>query len=213
MQLLSLDVDENKNITSKGCFHLQSGHTTLPDIVNALEEGKTVIINTSSFSGSIELLIGSMAASIALERHKTYSSQDLKIHPVINIVLEEAPRVLGKDVLETGSNIFANIAREGRKFNVGLTAITQLPSLIPRQILANMNTKIILGTELKQERQALIESASQDLSNDERMIASLDKGEAIVTSNFLSFAMPISIPYEQKREKTQKQSFSGIKLG
>jgi DNA helicase HerA-like ATPase len=77
---------------------------------------------------------------------------------------------------------------------VGLVAITQLPSLIPKDILANMNTKIILGIEMATERQAVIESAAQDLSDDARAIASLDKGEAIITSNFTRFAIPIRIP-------------------
>ena len=109
--------------------------------------------------------------------------------------------------------MFATIAREGRKFNIGVTAITQLPSLIPREILANMNTKIILGIELKQERQAIIESASQDLSECSRMIASLDRGEAIVTSNFLPFAAPIAIPMFEKSRLVPpqpKRDFGGF---
>jgi len=97
--------------------------------------------------------------------------------------------------LEKGPNIFSTIAREGRKFKIGLIAITQLPSLIPRTILANMNTKIILGVEMAPERLSIIESAAQDLSEDNRNIASLDKGEAIVTSNFARFATPIKIPF------------------
>ena len=136
--------------------------------------------------------------------------------PVISIVLEEAPRVLGKEVLEKGQNIFGTIAREGRKFKVGLFAITQLPSLIPREILANMNTKIILGVEMAAERQAIIESAAQDLSTDGRNIASLDKGEALVTSNFARFATPIKIPLFKeyakisKGEKYKNLAYSGI---
>ncbi len=47
---------------------------------------------------------------------------------------------------------------------------------------------------MKPERQAIIESASQDLSEDERTIASLDIGEALITSNFAKFVTPISIP-------------------
>ena len=130
-----------------------------------------------------------------MNKYKSYKIKGtLKDKPVISIVLEEAPRVLGKEVLERGSNIFSTIAREGRKFKVGLMAITQLPSLIPRQILANMNTKIILGVEMQPERQAIIESASQDLSNDSRTIASLDIGEALISSNFTKFAIPIKIP-------------------
>jgi hypothetical protein len=212
MQLLRLDVDDDV-ISCSGVFDTSAGQTTIPDIVNALEDGKTVVIDTSSFHGNVEILIGSMIANMILERHKTYSLQEMKSKPVVSIVLEEAPRVLGKDVLERGQNVFSTIAREGRKFNVGLIAITQLPSLIPREILANINTKIILGIELKPERQAIIESAAQDLSSDERMIASLDKGEAIVTSNFLSFAMPIKILHEEYVAKPRvRQSFGGLKL-
>lgn len=81
-----------------------------------------------------------------------------------------------------------------------------------------MNTKIILGVEMAPERQAIIESASQDLSDDNRNIASLDIGEAIITSNFSRFAIPVKIPFfedivrEAKREKESKKSFSGVKL-
>jgi len=210
MQLLRLDVTDNELIC-KGVFDKVAGKTTISDIVSGLENCKTIIIDTSSFHGSTEILIGSMIASVILDRAKKYSQNELKTKPVIGIVLEEAPRVLGKDVLENGPNIFSTIAREGRKFNVGLIAITQLPSLIPRQVLANMNTKIILGIELKPERQAIMESAAQDLSSDDRIIASLDKGEIIVTSNFLSFATPIKVPLvDYKKAERVKQSFGGI---
>ena len=135
--------------------------------------------------------------------------------PVISVVLEEAPRVLGKKILEQGSNIFDTLAREGRKFKVGLIAITQLPSEIPKNILANMNTKIILGIEMNSERQAVIESSPQDLSQDNRNIAALDKGEALVTSTFTKFAVPIKIPLFKefaavKKEKEFETSFSGV---
>ena len=137
-----------------------------------------------------------MVASDILQLYKKHKrSGELAGKPVASIVLEEAPRVLGKKVLEQGTNIFDTIAREGRKFQVGLFAITQLPSEIPKSVLANMNTKIILGIEMGAERNAVIESAAQDLSDDARTIASLDKGEAIVTSIFTRFAVPLSIPY------------------
>lgn len=194
ISLLGLFSDGN-TVYSRGVFDVSSGLTTVNDIVNELESGKVVIVDTSSFEGSIEILIGSLIATEVLNRYKRYKvSGDLESKPVISILLEEAPRVLGKEIMEQGPNIFSTIAREGRKFKIGLTAITQLPSLIPRSILANMNTKIILGMEMGVERKALIESAAQDLSEDDRNIASLDKGEAIITSNFTRFAIPIRVP-------------------
>lgn len=195
--LYLLDMDfSNSQLFCNGVFALNSGFTTIHDVCKHLEDGKIVIIDTSNFSGSVELLIGSLVASEIFNKYRHYKmSGSLGLKPVISIVLEEAPRVLGREILESGSNIFSTIAREGRKFKVGLTAITQLPSLIPREILANINTKVILGIEMKPERIAIIESASQDLSNDERTIASLDVGEALITSNFTKFVTPISIPF------------------
>ncbi|MBW2999425.1 ATP-binding protein [Candidatus Woesearchaeota archaeon] len=215
MFLLDLEIRESQ-VFCNGIFEFQSGQSTISDISTELENSKTVIIDTSSFSGSVEILVGSLIVSEIFNKYKNHKVKGtLDEKPVISVVLEEAPRVLGREVLEKGSNIFSTIAREGRKFKVGLTAITQLPSLIPRQILANMNTKIILGIEMAPERQAVIESASQDLSMDSRAIASLDRGEAIITSNFSRFALPIKIPLfenlaKENKEKDYKQEFRGI---
>jgi uncharacterized protein len=212
----------NGALISESVFDSHTGESTVKDICDELERGRVVIIDTSTFSGAMEILVGSILSSEIFSRYRRYKiTGTLNDRPVVSIVLEEAPRVLGKEVLEHGSNIFSTIAREGRKFKVGLIAITQLPSLIPREILANMNTKIILGIEMAPERQAVIDSASQDLSNDARNIASLDKGEAIVTSNFARFAIPLKIPYfpelvketqnRMNREKYSKD-FRGVSL-
>src|SRR3989338_8582976 len=212
-----LDIRERDGaLICSGIFHDSQGDSTLKDISEDLEKAKIVIIDTSSFSGSLEILLGSLVCNYVFNKYKNYSTAGtIKNKPVIGVVIEEAPRVLGKEVLEQGPNIFSTIAREGRKFKIGLIAVTQLPSLIPRQILANMNTKVIMGIEMAAERQAIIESASQDLSSSSRSIASLDKGEAIVTSNFSKFAVPVKIPMftrEQKEVKRETLSFSGVGL-
>lgn len=211
MNLLNLST-KNDTLICSGVFGLGSGKTIVNDITNFLSQGKSVVIDTSSLSGSSELLIGSIFANSILYSYKKKSFEELKNMPVVSIILEEAPRVIGKEVLEKGSNVFASIAREGRKFKIGLVAITQLPSLIPKPILANMNTKIILGIELKPERQAVIESAAQDLSDSDRAIASLDRGEAIVTSCFVPFAVPLKIPILAKKNEnpSPKIDFGGV---
>ena len=208
VSLLNLELMD-KEITAQGVFDTIAGENTIREICRELEQGKTVIIDTSYFSGALEILIGSLIAHEIFDLYKYYKKQgQLTDKPVVSIVLEEAPRVLGKQVLEHGSNVFETIAREGRKFNVGLIAITQLPSEIPKTILANMNTKIILGLEMNSERQAVIESSPQDLSQDNRNIAALDKGEALVTSTFTRFAVPIKVPLFQEFVKKEREKNS-----
>jgi len=212
--LLSLEKDEEGVVFSRHEVFdsTTKGLTTVEDIVKDIEAGKVVVLDTSRLGDEAELLVGNIIAAKLLQKYKdAKASGELDRKPVATIVIEEAPRVIGVDVLTSrNDNIYSTIAKEGRKFKVGLTAITQLSSVIPKTILSNMNTKIILGNEMKQEREAIIASASQDLSEDDKNIASLDKGEAIITSIFVPFAMPIKIPlFEQIVQEKGVKSESG----
>ena len=207
--LLGIYADDSNTVHSRtSVFSTSMGQSTLKDILDGLENGKKIILDTSLFTDEVELLIGSVILHELLYRYKNYKQEGmLDNKPVVSTVIEEAPRVLSSEVLTSrGNNIYSDIAREGRKFKIGLIAITQLASLIPKTVLANMNTKIILGNELVSERSAIINSAAQDLSADDRNIASLDKGEAIISSNFTKFAIPIQTPlfeeYAKQFEKT-----------
>jgi hypothetical protein len=212
--LLSFGFDEDNNIVENGIYTLNGYESTVSNIINSLIEGKTVIVDTSLFEGSREIFVATIIVENIFEQYKRFKFKDeLDDKPVITIVLEEAPRVIGKKVLEARDNVFGKIAREGRKFSIGLIGITQLPSLIDREILANMNTKIILGNEMGPERRTLIESSAQDLSDDSQTIASLDIGEAIVTSNFTKFAVPISIPkFEDLLENKEEDAKNNKKI-
>jgi len=208
------NIDED-SIHETGIYRFNGNQTILNDVEKFLKEGKTVVIDTSLFSGSEEIFVATVIVEHLFREYRRLKfTGTLDANPVISIVLEEAPRVIGKKVLDTRDNIFGTIAREGRKFNMGLIAITQLPSIISREILANMNTKIILGNEMGPERVAIIESAAQDLSEDYQNIGSLDKGEAIITSNFTKFAVPIKIPLFPdlvKKDVAKRKSSQNIK--
>lgn len=198
---------DETTIHEHGIYHLTGYESTLFDIIKSLEEGKTVVIDTSLFAGAEEIFIATIIVERLFFAYKNHKYKDeLSNFPIISIVIEEAPRLIGKKALDVRQNIFGTIAREGRKFNIGLIAITQLPSIIEREVLANMNTKIILGNEMGPERDAIIKSAAQDLSDDYQNIGSLDKGEAIVTSNFAKFAIPIKIPLFSDILKTDMKS-------
>ena len=211
-QALDLEVDREQHmvVSKHSVFDSTRGERTADDIVRNIEEGRVVVLDTSKLNDEAELVVGSIIATRILDHYREAKTRGvLRDKPVATIVIEEAPRVIGEDVLQSRTNnIYSTIAREGRKFKVGLTAITQLSSVIPKTILANMNTKIILGNEMKLERMALIESASQDLSEDDRTIASLDKGEAIITSIFVPFALPIQIPYFEDIVRQRRPSAS-----
>ena len=71
LQLLDLEI-QGENIISKGIFDLNAGINTVYDIAKELEDGKVVIVNTSSFSGAIEILIGSLITTELFNNYKFY---------------------------------------------------------------------------------------------------------------------------------------------
>jgi len=196
--LLGIYVDPDSRIRCHSqIFSQERGLETLEQIIDDLIGGKTVIIDSIRLIDEAELLIGSMIARTIFERYLCSRAEgSLQELPTITIGIEEAPRALAAETIRTkGESIYSLIAREGRKFKIGLVAVTQIASIIPIPILTNLSTKIILGSELKTETDTLIGSSSQDLSSEQHNISSLDIREAIITSIFTKFAVPVKIPY------------------
>ena len=170
-------------------------------IKRAVREEKVVIIDTNLVGDEAEKLIASSIVNqiFGLYRRTKQSAPDkFKLLPELLLVFEEAPRVLGAS---SGSNIFGTVAREGRKFKIGLCAITQMPSLLPREVLSQMNTKVILGLPAPSDREAVINSSSQNIEDESTEIQMLDTGEALITSPFLKFPIPVKVDYFDKMVK------------
>ncbi len=161
------------------------------NIIDCLHDGKVVLVDTSNMYETEELLISTVLSRAIFERNKElYGDQDkfAKLPPVL-IALEEAQRVL----TEAKGSIFAQIAREGRKFKTGLCAVSQQPKLIDSEIISQFNTLFILGLADKRDRDILQNSAKQDISQLENEIQMLMPGEALIASPFTPFAVPVKI--------------------
>ncbi|HET9290711.1 MAG TPA: hypothetical protein VFQ49_06460, partial [Actinomycetes bacterium] len=90
-------------------------------------------------------------------------------------------------------NVFPRLAREGRKFNVGLCAVTQQPKLIDAELLSQFNTYFVLGLADERDRNTLRSSSKQDLSDLGAEIQTLMPGEALVTNPEAPFALPARV--------------------
>ncbi|MGH2589309.1 MAG: ATP-binding protein, partial [Actinomycetota bacterium] len=90
-------------------------------------------------------------------------------------------------------NVFPRVAREGRKFKVGMCAVSQQPKLIDDELLSQFNTVFILGLADEKDRNILRGSSKQDISDLGPEIQTLMPGEAIVTNLEAPFALPAQI--------------------
>ena len=104
----------NNRLVCKSIFQSdERGATTIHDICAGLEKAKTVIIDTASLKNSTELIVGVIIASKVFSKYQYYKREgELEQKPSISFVIEEAPRVLGKDVLEKNHNIFPQLQKK-----------------------------------------------------------------------------------------------------
>jgi hypothetical protein len=174
--------------------------SSMNNILTNLQKGLVVLVDIPRMSDRSELFLLSVISRHILEEYKKDEQEGRKN---CLITIEEAQRVLGAD-----GNIsrFESIAREGRKFGVGLCAITQQPKLIDKKLLSQFNTLVVMGLGDRNDRQQLEESAKQDLSSMDIEIQTLEKGEAVVSTLNIPFPVPARIHrYEDYLRRLDKE--------
>jgi DNA helicase HerA-like ATPase len=164
-------------------------------IVDELMDGFSVLVDTSGLSSMEEILVASVITRTVLDAYANLYLEDrdrFAALPPTLVGLEEAQRVLSR-VARSDENVFPRLAREGRKFKVGLCAVSQQPKLIDDELLSQFNTFFVLGLADEKDRNILRGSSKQDISDLGPEIQTLMPGEAIVTNLESPFALPAQI--------------------
>lgn len=105
------------------------------------------------------------------------------------LVLEEAHAYLNKENANTASSAVKKIAKEGRKYGVGMMIISQRPSEIDSTILSQCGTFFALRLTNEADRGHIMSAASDNLKGIFEMLPILRTGEAIVVGE--SVSLPI----------------------
>lgn len=113
--------------------------------------------------------------------------------PYVNVVVEEAPSVLNPARMKFGS-VFRDISRQGRKFGIGLTVVSQQVSEIDGGVLSQVNTELVMALGNEGERREAVRNASADLSGFERELQVMGKGQVIVSASYKDVALPVQVP-------------------
>ena len=104
--------------------------------------------------------------------------------PVL-VVLEEAHRYLGDDAATIAREAANRIAREGRKYGIGLMLVTQRPSELPDTALAQCGTLIALRLTNAADQAKIAAALPDSVSGLAQVLPSLRTGEAVVTGESL----------------------------
>ena len=113
--------------------------------------------------------------------------------PHVNCVIEEAPSILNPQRMRFGS-VFRDVSRQGRKFGIGLTVISQQVTEIDKGVLTQLNTELTLALGNADERREAVRNASADLEGFAKELQVLGRGQALVSTSFRDVALPVQVP-------------------
>ena len=130
-------------VAKKGYIHQNKAITNM---INSLENGKTVIVNFGRYETDMDLILVSnilsrLIRSRWVEMTNEFRSGKRPQAPTpLTIWLEEAHKLLNQEVAR--QTTFGILAREMRKFGVTLGVIDQRPSEIDPDVMSQMGTRI-----------------------------------------------------------------------
>lgn len=190
-------IDESKGL------HNDSSNL-IEDIFKFLKEGKTIIVDLSLNDNAEASIISTIIVRKLFDNNKRYFTEDKK-DKVIDAVLcvEEAQNVLSEDFVKSNANPFVRVAKEGRKFGIGIIAITQRPSAISEEIRTQAENFFSFYMGNSDDIRALVKSNI----NYDGVIAKFIQSETIPGNLYMvsanqSFALPVRVlEFEKLLEK------------
>jgi hypothetical protein len=181
-------IDEDKGLHS-------ASSKLVEEVFNFLKQGKTVIIDLSLKDNMDASIISTILVRKLFDNNKEEFTSN-KPGGIVNTVIfvEEAQNVLSEEFVRSNANPFVRVAKEGRKFGLGLVAITQRPSAISDEIRTQAENFFAFHMGNSDDIRALIKSNI----NYDGVISSFIQRETIpgnlyMVSSDQAFALPVRV--------------------
>jgi hypothetical protein len=155
----------------------------LPEILNQLLTSQTTI-QIVDLSGVPNEVAGTASAAISrmVFQIKVWQSEGERAKSPVLLVCEEAHRYVpnkGEAQYEAAQNAVRRIAKEGRKYGVGLLLVSQRPSEVESTVLSQCNSWIVLRITNDADREHVRSILPDTMSGLTKMLSGLRRQEAI----------------------------------
>lgn len=183
-----------------------------PDIMDPLgliKEGRVNVLNVSELSEKqanvalayyFQELLNDRKAALLARSAKSKQLKRYRFDSPIFVIVEEAHVFIPKGE-ETHTKYWAaKIAREGRKFGLGLGIVSQRPRNIDPNVLSQMGSLAVMKI-VQEDDQHQIASAAESISRDlVSQLTSLNVGDAILVGQWVN--LPAIVHIEEVKDKT-----------
>ena len=159
--------------------------------IDKIREGYINIVPLEELDeGDMDTIVSYFTKEILADRKKALRNNDPK--PIF-LIFEEAHLLIPQN-RDTKSKIYiSRIAREGRKFGIGLCLVSQRPKTLDQESLSQCNNMII-SKLIEPNDQSHVQHASESLSEDLlKQLPGLNIGEAIILGPAISIPAIVKI--------------------
>mgnify|MGYP001558643559 CR=1 FL=1 len=183
-----------RHLIDEGNLH-QAASKLVDQTFTYLKQGKTVIIDLSLKDNLDASIISSILIRELFEHNKEHYTSDDQTKVIEAIALvEEAQNVLSEEFVRSNANPFVRLAKEGRKFGLGLVAITQRPSAISEEIRTQAENFFAFHMGNSDDIRALVKSnVNYDGVISQFVQSETIKGNCYMVSADQAFALPVRI--------------------
>ena len=116
-------------------YHAPNAGHSIQEILELLDQGKTVILDLGNATGAIRRYFADMLSHAVFgHQEKKFVSNTLG-ESFVQLYFEEAHNLFPSDDKDL-TGVYARFAKEGAKFHIGMVYSTQSPSTINRELLA-----------------------------------------------------------------------------
>lgn len=180
---------------------------------NLVSRNQLTILDLSDADERVsETIVASISRKIFDARKKYVKDKVGNSKVPTFLVVEEAhnfaPRVSEeREVLS--KYILKRIAREGRKFGVGLCIVSQRPNRLDSDVLSQCNTQIIMKIVNPSDQEYIrqsVESVTEDIVRD---LPSLSRGEAVIVGSAIK--LPVSVKIRKRETEVRGEDIDIVK--
>jgi len=187
------------------------------DPISFIKEGRANILNISELSEKqanvalafyLQQLLKDRKDSSAAKNSRGQKPRNYKFEWPIFVIIEEAHVFVPKEHDTSAKYWAAKIAREGRKFGMGLGIVSQRPRSVDLNVLSQMGSFAIMKI-IQEDDQRQIASAAESTSRDLiGQLTSLNVGDAILVGQWVN--LPALVHIEEVKEKISGADQSAV---
>ncbi len=182
-----------------------------PDIMDPLgliKEGRVNVLNVSELSEKqanvalayyFQELLNDRKAALMAKNSKNKEGRHYRFDSPIFVIIEEAHVFIPKGEDTHTKYWAAKIAREGRKFGLGLCIVSQRPRNIDPNVLSQMGSLAVMKI-VQEDDQHQISSAAESISKDLiTQLTSLNVGDAVFVGQWVN--LPAIVHIDEVKDK------------